>query len=140
MRHLFLSLLLLWSAISSAQSLYLYGGKEHDVFLGCLTCNDFNSKSVWNEYSLYGNSYNSKSIWNDCGKYGSEYSNYSPWNAAAMYPPVVVDADGNFYGYLTVNEYKSDRAEFDLALYLYEYYDFIRDDVSKWYKKIFESY
>lgn len=50
----------------------------------------------------------------------------------------MVDEGGNFYGYFTVNEYKSKRAEFDLALIIYKYYDLIRDDVSIWYDKIFE--
>ena len=48
------------------------------------------------------------------------------------------DKEGNFYGYFTVNEYKAKRADFGLALTIYKYYDLIRDDVSKWYDKIFE--
>ena len=123
-----------------SQSLYIYGGERHDVFLGCLNCSEYSTESIWNEYGKYGNSYNLESIWNEYGKYGSEYSNLSPWNEYATKPPVIVDAEGNFYGYFTANEYKSNRADFDLALVLYKYYDLIRDNVSEWYEKIFESY
>ena len=48
-----------------------------------------------------------------------------------------MDKQGNFYGYFTVNTYKNNRAEFKLALYLYKFYDEIREDVSKWYELIF---
>ena len=121
-----------------AQHLHIYGGKDHDVYLGCLTCSEYSSESIWNEYSQYGNEYNSNSIWNEYGTYGNEYSSYSPWNEYASNPPVIVDKKGNFYGYFTVNEYKSKRADFDLALIIYKYYDLIRKDVTAWYRKIFE--
>lgn len=121
-----------------AQELYIYGGKDHDVCLGCLTCSEYSSESIWNEYSQYGNEYNSNSIWNEYGTYGNEYSQYSPWNEYGSNPPVIVDKEGNFYGYFTVNKYKRNRAEFDLALIIYKYYDLIRKDVTAWYRKIFE--
>jgi len=106
--------------------------------LGCVNCDDYNSNSIWNEYSKYGNNYNAISIWNDYGTYGNDYSQYSPWNEYASYPPVIVDKDGNFYGYFTTNEYKAKRWESSLALTLYKYYEQIMEDVSAWYKKIFE--
>ena len=120
------------------KQLEIYGGKDHDVYLGCLNCDSYNSNSIWNEYGTYGSSYNSKSIWNEYGSYGSEYSSTSPFNSYASDPPVIVDKDGGFYGYFTINEYKSKRANFELALTIYKYYDLIRDDVSKWYDKIFK--
>lgn len=123
----------------SAQALLLYGGKDHNVFLGCLNCSDMDTGSVWNTMGDYGSPYSHLSIWNRYGDYGSRYSDYSPWNPYAAYPPVVVDASGGFYGYLTVNSTHPDRAEFDLALLLYRFYDLIRDDPAKWYDKIFEK-
>ena len=133
------SLLFLTLATTSySQTLHLYGGQNHDEYLGCLNCNSYDKNSIWNEYGTYGNSYNSKSIWNEYGTYGNEYNSNSPWNAYGSNPPVVVDKEGNFYGYFTVNEYKAKRADFGLALTIYKYYDLIRDDVSKWYDKIFE--
>jgi len=137
-RNLLLVIFLLIISISYGQTLYLYGGTNHDVFLGCINCEDYSSSSIWNEYSEYGSNYSSTSIWNEYSDYGSEYSTYSPWNEYASYPPVIVDSRGNFYGYLTTNEYHAKRARSSLALLLCKYYDLIREDVSVWYKKIFE--
>lgn len=121
-----------------AQTLHLYGGDNHDVYLGCLNCSDIDSKSIWNDIGTYGSDISSNSIWNDIGTYGSDISSYSPWNDIGSNPPVVVDKNGNFYGYLTTNDIKSNRAEFELALILYEYYEQIIDDVDGWYERIFE--
>ena len=121
-----------------AQVLYIYGGKDHDVYLGKLNASEYDSESIWNEYGTYGNEYNSKSIWNEYGTYGSEYSSCIPFNAYATYPPVLVDSKGNFYGYFTINKYKSNRADFDLVNIICEYYEYIREDVSDWYNKIFD--
>ncbi len=104
-----------------SQTLYIYGGEDHDVFLGKLNASKYDSKSIWNEY----------------GTYGSEYSSYSPFNSYASYPPVIVDEEGNFYGYFIVNKYKSKRANFDLVNIICEYYESIREDVDEWYDKIF---
>jgi hypothetical protein len=52
---------------------------------------------------------------------------------------VIVDKEGNFYGYFTKNINKEKRADFDLVLILYKYNDLIRENVSKWYDKIFEE-
>jgi hypothetical protein len=138
MRYLFCALLAIFSLSAFAQKqLQIYGGQSHDVYLGCLNCDSYNSNSIWNEYGTYGSSYNTKSIWNEYSQYGSDYSTYSLFNTTARYPPVVVDKDGNFYGYLTINEYNSKRADFQLALTIYKYFEEIRDDVSDWYDKIF---
>lgn len=129
---------LLFSIILSAQTLHIYGGSSHDEYLGCLNCDSYDKNSIWNNYGTYGNSYNTKSIWNSYGTYGNEYSSYSPWNNYASNPPIVVDKNGNFYGYLTVNSYKSQRANSSLASLLYEYHELIKKDVSGWYNKIFK--
>lgn len=120
-----------------SQTLYIYGGEDHDVFLGKLNASKYDSKSIWNEYGTYGSEYNTNSIWNEYGTYGSAYSSYSPFNSYASYPPVIVDEEGNFYGYFTVNKYKSKRANFDLVNIICEYYESIREDVNEWYDKIF---
>ncbi len=125
------------SFIAISQELHIYGGRSHDIYLGCLNCNSYNSNSIWNNYGTYGSKYNDKSIWNSYGTYGSSYGDFSPFNTYANYPPVVVDKQGNFYGYLTINKYKDKRAEFELTLTIYKYYDLIRDDVPTWYDKIF---
>lgn len=132
----FLSLVI--SALVQGQTLHIYGGNNHDVYLGCLNCNKYDKNSIWNAYGTYGSKYNSNSIWNAYGTYGSKYNSASPWSSYSNDPPVIVDKDGGFYGYFTTNKYKSKRADFDLVEVLYEYHELIRDDVSKWYDKIFE--
>ncbi len=123
-----------------SQALHLYGGKNYDIYLGCLNCDCYDENSVWNEQGIYGNNYSLYSIWNEYGLYGNEYSLYSPWNdfAAGGYPPVILDDAGTFYGYFTVNSYRGYRAHFDLALILYENYRIIRKDVSGSYEQIFK--
>ncbi len=139
MKKIILILLLIISTQTFSQkTLHLYGGEDHDKYLGCLNCNSYDQNSIWNSYGTYGSSYNSNSIWNSYGSFGSEYSSTSPFNSYASNPPVVVDKDGNFYGYFTVNAYKDKRATFNLAMTIYKYYDLIRDDVSKWHDKIFK--
>ena len=137
MKKFFVLVLLFLSSFAQAQTLKIYGSADHDVYLGKLNASKFDSESIWNSFGTYGNHYNSNSIWNSYGTYGSEYSSYSPFNEYASNPPVLVDDDGNFYGYFTINTYKSKRANFDLVNIIYEYYDLIRDDVSKWYDKLF---
>ena len=104
------------------KALHIYGGQDHDIYLGCLNCSDYNSNSIWNDY----------------GKYGNEYSQTSPFNSYASYPPVIVDIDGNFYGYFTINENHPNRADFALVNIIYQHFDVIRNDVSKWHDKIFQ--
>ncbi len=139
MRAVFTILIILCGLTAFGQkSLHIYGGRDHDVYLGCLNCDSYNTNSIWNAYGTYGSSYNSKSIWNSYGSYGSEYSSTSPFNSYASDPPVIVDRDGGFYGYFTVNEYKNKRADFKLVLIIYKNYDLIRSDVAKWYERIFQ--
>lgn len=69
---------MLVSRFVNGQTLHLYGGPNHDVYLGCLNCNNYDSNSIWNTYGNYGSVYNSNSIWNKYGTYGSEYNSYSP--------------------------------------------------------------
>ena len=77
------------------------------MYLGCLNCSEYASDSVFNNYGSYGSEYSSRSVHNSYSQYGSPYSAHSPCNPYASNPPVVVDKDGNFYGYLTLNQYKS---------------------------------
>lgn len=134
---IFLLFFILQAFFSCGQILYIFGGEKHDVYLGRLNANDFDSESIWNEYSKYGNKFSNNSIWNEYGVYGNEYSQYSPFNEYASYPPVIVDIKGNFYGYFTIDKYKNDRAEFDIVNVIYKYYKYIREDVGKWYNKLF---
>lgn len=122
MKRTIITLTLLLCIVSlQAQTLLIYGGSDHDVFLGKLNADCYDSESIWNEY----------------GTYGSEYSSYSPWNEYASTPPVVVDSRGNFYGYLTANEFISQRYSSRLVDFICRHYKQIRDDLSSWYNKLF---
>jgi hypothetical protein len=102
-------------------ALLLFGGREHDKFLGCLNCNSSASSSVCNAFGEFGNSFNSGSIWSGFGSYGNSFSSESPWNEYASYPPVIVDKDGKFYGYLTANQYNGKRTNIRALQKLAEY-------------------
>ncbi len=139
-KKIFLLLNFLACCIFHAQSLHLYGGADQDQYLGCLNCDPFDKNSVWNKFSDYGNVYSSKSIWNAYGNYGSAHSTYSPWSAHASYPPGIVDENGIFYGYLTLNPYKSEKSEkseIKLALILCKHYEEIKNDIDGWYQRLF---
>lgn len=127
----------LCTVFSYGQNLHLYGGKDHDDYLGCLNCTKYDSNSIWNEYGKYGSIYESKSIWNKYGTYGNEYNFGSPWNPYSNDTPIVVDKDGKFYGYFTINKYKSQRCENKVAKLIYENYKEIMKDVGKAYDAFF---
>ena len=87
--------------------LHLYSN-DGSVYLGKLVTNTYDKNSIWNEYGTYGSQYSSSSIWNEYGTYGSDYSSESAFNEYALKPPIIVDNDGNFFGYLTANQYAQD--------------------------------
>ncbi|MEP0796385.1 hypothetical protein NDI44_17865 [Trichocoleus sp. DQ-A3] len=94
---------LLSSPAFASNHLLLYGGQDHNIFLGCFTCHELNPDSISNEIGRYGSEVSPTSIFNKVGRYGSQVSNESVCNPRASYPPVVVDEAGDIYGYLTVN-------------------------------------
>ncbi len=128
---------LFFAGLSYSQTLHIFGGKEQNIYLGCLNCSYLEKESIWNEQGNYGNILFSKSIWNNKGIYGSAKSNYSPWNRNAKFPPALKDDNGEFYGLLTTNEVNGYRAEFELVRKLYESHAMIKNDVKGWYYKIF---
>lgn len=98
-------------ARASAQNtaLLLFGGEDHKTFLGCLNCSKFSDESVCNKFGSYGSKFEDNSIWNRFGTYGSKFSEYSPWNKFSTSAPVIVDSDGNSYGYFSSNKFHHDR-------------------------------
>ena len=96
--------------------LLLFGGPGHDQFLGCLTCSEFNSKSVHNEFGPYGSQFSPTSIRNGFSIYGSDYSQYSACSPYATEPPIIVDPGGDFYGRLTLNKFHRQRTRSDSFL------------------------
>jgi hypothetical protein len=102
---------------ASGQELLLFGGSEHDVYLGCLNCNQYSSESICNDFGA-GNSFKTESIFNAFSGFGSEFSSKSPWNGFSSSDdvPVLVDKQGGFYGYFTINQFRSDAVDFSANL------------------------
>lgn len=96
-------------AHAQSKALLLFGGVDHKKFLGCLNCSKMSSSSVCNKFGDYGSKFNSESIWNQFGDFGSKFNSYSPWNQFSDSAPIVVDSDGNSYGYFSTNRFHHDR-------------------------------
>jgi hypothetical protein len=148
-KYLSLSVVLLIGLLSVSfnvkAQLKLYGGKNHDQFLGDITYNENDElndelNSVWSVFSNYGGTHNPKSIWNEAGIYGSKTSDYSPFNATAKYPPQIRDEKGKFYGYLTINKNNPNRSKNTIALEICEHRDRIvkegPQNYGKWLRPI----
>lgn len=95
------------TAFTQSQEILIFGGNGHEDFLGCLTCSEFDSKSIWNEFSKHGWE-NDFGTWNDFGPNASQFGSRSACNEYASDPPVLVDRKGNYYGRLTISETKAD--------------------------------
>ena len=83
----------------------VFGGEGHHTYLGCLSCSEYATDSVFNVYGDHGSRYSEASIWNHYSDFGSRYSDYGACNPYANDPPVIVDSEGEFYGRLTLNAY-----------------------------------
>ena len=131
MRYIAIIFILCSSSVNAAEALLLFGGKNHDEFIGCLNCGKYDDGSVCNKYGDYGSKYSDKSIWNKYGDYGSKYSDKSPWNKYASNPPVIVDKDGGFYGYFAAGKYQNKRTKIESLAYMLDNVDIIVDDLEK---------
>lgn len=96
------------AALSQDKSeILIMGGRNFDVFLGCLTCSDVDPRSVWNKMSRYGWE-NKLGIWNSIGPHKSKFSMNSACNQYSTTPPKLVDRTGGYYGQLSTNTYLAD--------------------------------
>lgn len=98
--------------------LMVFGGPGHKTYLGCLSCNEYDQESIFNDYGKFGSDYSAQSIHNHFSNFGSAYSSSSACNPYASDPPVIVDEQGRYYGRLTVNTYRSDGPKGELATWL----------------------
>lgn len=98
------------SPLPAPSKLMVFGGHDHQTYLGCLSCSEYASDSIANEYGSFGSPYSSTSVTNSYSAFGSQYSSYSACNPYATDPPVIVDSQGHFYGRLTVNMYNAQRS------------------------------
>ena len=113
-----------------AKALLLFGGEGHKTFLGCLNCSQLSPSSVCNQLGRYGSSLQSDSIWNSLGRFGSSLSNDSPWNSLSNTAPIIVDKDGNSYGYFSVNTLHHDRTQIGWLVSVLDYEE-ENDDLDK---------
>lgn len=102
--------------------LLLWGGPNLSVYLGCLTCNQFHAESVCNPFGTFGSEFGANSIWNQFGTYGSSFSTSSPWNQFSSSGPAIFDTNSAFYGYFTVNQFRSQRTTVDFARQTLHFY------------------
>lgn len=103
----------------SSTDLYLFANDGTGTFLGNLNLNKYDTDSIANAYGHYGSKYSSTSIFNTYGTYGSKHSQYSAFNPYATNPPKIVDANGEFIGYLTANKYLANAISYEeLIIYL----------------------
>jgi hypothetical protein len=86
------------------EPLLLFGGAEHNVFLGCLNCGEYDERSVWNKYSQYGFG-NSYGLWSRYGEHLNPYSSTSVCNAYSSDGPLITDSAGSVRGRFTLNAY-----------------------------------
>jgi hypothetical protein len=56
------------------------------------------------------------------GTFGSEFNSHSPWNGFTNEAPIIVDKDGNSYGYFSANEFHHDRTRIGWAVKVLDYY------------------
>lgn len=133
------SLFLSAGAMGQEKALLLFGGTNHDKFLGCLNCGQYNSASVWNAYGSYGSPYNSDSIWNRYGTWGSPYNSNSPWNKYSSSAPVIVDKDGAFYGHFSSNPYHAKRTKIAWLVWILDNYDHVIEHLDEVREKVNEN-
>jgi hypothetical protein len=117
------------------KALLLFGGSDHKTFLGCLNCTDTSDISVCNDVGKYGSDVAENSIWNDVGKFGSDVSPLSPWNDVSTDAPIIVDRDGNSYGYFSTNTVHHDRTRIEWLVAILDYYE-KTNDLNKTHKKM----
>jgi hypothetical protein len=112
-------------------ALLLFGGEDHKRFLGCLNCGRLDTVSVCNRFGDHGSRFADESIWNRFGDFGSRFSSLSPWNKFASDPPVIVDKEGNFYGYFTSNRSNPKRTSIRFFRAFLDNVDMVNNDLPR---------
>lgn len=89
----------------AAVRLELYSA-DLQTYLGCWTCSEFTSDSVFNQFGRYGSRFSQTSIWNHFSPYGSQFASTSACNQFATSPPRLVNRATNSYGEVTLNTFR----------------------------------
>ncbi len=111
------------------QEYLLYGGRDLNIFLGCLNCSRFDGDSVWNKAGAYGSEHDRSTIWSKASPYGSPYNDLSPWHPHSTDAPVVRDRSGRSYGRFTRNVFDRERTDVESLLWILDNYDSIIADL-----------
>jgi hypothetical protein len=91
-----------------SRKLMLFGGRGHRTYLGCLNCPPNAQDSIFNEYGKYGGCPSAFADNLFCRGPFKEFGSSGPFHDqsacanGASDPPVIVDADGNYYGRFSV--------------------------------------
>ena len=104
--------------VERAPELLVFAGKDNQVFLGCLTCSEYDPRSIHNVHGTYRSRYSPTSILNPDSDYGSPHAVESACNPYALSAPVIVDRRGKSRGQLTVNKSNPQRTKIAAALQL----------------------
>lgn len=80
-------------------------------FLGIISRNAIDAKSILNEIGKHGSQIGAASIFNAIGKYGSDISALSPFCEIASKPPKLFNKEGKFVAYLSQNSLKTPRVD-----------------------------
>ena len=84
----------------------LWGGRNYTVYLGCFSCNEFDSESVFNPFGTYGGRYSPTSVANRFSDYGSPFAPDSACNPFATNPPILLNTASRTYTELTLNQFR----------------------------------
>ena len=90
------------ATIKSTEPSYLEA--ENGKFLGKISSNRYDNKSILNKYGPYGSRYSTTSIFNMYSDYGSRFGSNSVNNPYCSTPPKLV-IGGRLLGYVTVNRH-----------------------------------
>jgi hypothetical protein len=83
---------------------------DDGTYLGSLDPNSFDTDSIFNQFGPYGSQFSQTSIFNQFCPYGGQFSHLSPFNQFTQTPPKVY-VNGQFSGYLTVNQLLNPRVD-----------------------------
>jgi hypothetical protein len=89
-------------AKSASSKMMVFGGEDHQTYLGCLSCPTGAEDSIYTPGGPHGSPASSDSIWNKA-TFGSPTTQYSACSQSASDPPVIADDDGTYLGRLTLN-------------------------------------
>jgi hypothetical protein len=87
--------------------LMVFGGSDHKVYLGCLSCDPSERDSIFNRAGpyghcpIFGDTLFCRGPFKSFGTTGP-FQNLSACALGALNPPVIVDESGNYYGRFSV--------------------------------------